>query len=85
MPCLTPWAQAQSYRPDAEGYPCSKRVPLDVAATEQGFVIEPRREPVPAISAARPASVAIGATLKVDRALLDGTLSATEVTDAAPR
>ena len=85
VPCLTPAAQAQSYRPDAEGYPCSKRVPLSVVPTDQGFAIEPRREPVPAITTPRPASVTIGTNLKIDRALLDGTASAKEMTDAAPR
>ncbi|MCP3731325.1 hypothetical protein M9978_12895 [Sphingomonas sp. MG17] len=68
---LAPLAQAQSYRPDAEGYPCSRHASLGVVATAKGFVIEARTLPSPKAAASRPVTIALGASLKIDRALLD--------------
>ncbi len=64
-------AQAQHYRPDAEGYPCVRRAPLAVVANEQGFAIETVPSTRPASTLKRPIAIAIGSSLKIDRAVIE--------------
>lgn len=80
--CLAPSAQAQRYRPDAEGFPCAKYASLGVVPTDQGFSIQAR--PVETNAAEpRPVAIALGRTFRIDRALFDRDAPATlEATDA---
>ncbi|ODP38802.1 MULTISPECIES: hypothetical protein [Sphingomonas] len=80
-------SQAQTYRPDAEGYPCAARTPLAVASTDQGFTIEPRRQvPTRVAAQVERQAVAIGSSLKLDRSIfVTAGNTDTEAEDAARR
>jgi hypothetical protein len=66
-------AQTEQYRPDAEGYPCALRPRLKVVGADGGFAIAPRRQSEPAPMPSMPASptIAIGQSLRIDRAIVD--------------
>lgn len=82
-------AQAQEYRPDAEAYPCGAQA-LAIRQGAQGFAIVRVKAPVasPAKAASDAASrigIALGATLRIDRALLERISERREATDAPAR
>jgi len=73
--CSPGAARAQTYRPDAEAYPCAATARLAIVQDGPGFTIrEPRAErPIAGIKAAEGAAralVAIGAAVTFDRKIL---------------
>lgn len=78
-------AQAQDYRPDAEGHPCDARIRLTVVQDGQSYAI--RTRPIEAAKpqeAAAP-SIAIGTSLKLDGAIFAHSPLATQDVSNAPR
>lgn len=60
-------ASAQTYRPDAEGYPCARNAPLTVVQSDLGYAIrEKDAHPQPP---SVPTAVKIGASLTLDSRL----------------
>ncbi len=58
--------QAQDYRPDAEGYPCTARSQLAIVQDDQGYSIRRQQVEGPAAKSAVATTIPIGAALKVD-------------------
>ena len=92
MGALMPVAAAQGqelpqqYRPDPEGYPCNAKSRLTITQQDQGFAIRSvsdtqNRVPVPRLDV----PIGVGATMKLDTALLRGATSLKEVVDAPRR
>lgn len=80
----------QQYRPDSEGYPCSARNKRTVTQEDQGFAIRPAGEVRPAEPQRQPRShgetlIAVGATMKLDAALLHDRVSSLKEAVNAPR
>lgn len=88
-------ALAQTYRPDAEGYPCASKGMLAVFQDGPDFVIRKTRAPERArtetptqaeADAATKALVKIGATLKLDQQIFKAALRRSqEAADASRR
>lgn len=79
-------AQAQIYRPDAEGYPCDARPRLAVVQDDHGYSIRPR--PSQTVTAPAPvlSTIAIGTSYKIDtRIVARSPLSSLEVSHAPRR
>jgi hypothetical protein len=64
-------ASAQTYRPDAEAYPCARTAQLAVVQSENGFSIREKADAVPPPSAATPTplptAIKLGNSLTLDR------------------
>lgn len=95
MSAFMPVAQAQGqdlvqqYRPDAVGYPCA-RSKLTVTQEGQDFTIRPVGEVRPAepqshVQRHGETLIGVGATMKLDTALLRGRAFAKEVANAPRR
>ncbi len=79
-------AQAQNYRPDTEGFPCGRRAPRAIVANDEGFAIAAVPSTTQASTAKRPAVIAIGSSLKIDRAVIErATTFMSEARDAERR
>ncbi len=83
-------ASAQTYRPDAEGYPCARTAQLAVVQSGAGFSILERASTVPpppaAVPAALPAVIKLGNSLTLDRRIFARTsLVRPESSDVAQR
>ena len=63
-------ASAQTYRPDAEGYPCARTAGLAIVQNEAGFSIREKTNSVPPPPAAAPlplsAAIKLGNSLTLD-------------------
>ena len=81
---LAPQAQAQNYRPDAEGYPCAARGRLAIVQDDQGYSI--RHQPLTQVDKVAVASVIpIGASLTVDAKIFALAASTAKEASHAPR
>lgn len=64
-------ASAQTYRPDAEAYPCARTAELAVVQSEAGFSIREKADagppPLAAASTSLPTAVKLGNSLNLDR------------------
>ncbi len=64
-------ASAQTYRPDAEAYPCARTAQLAVVQSETGFSIREKTDAVPPPPAATPTplptAIKLGNSLTLDR------------------
>lgn len=81
---LAPRAQAQNYRPDAEGYPCAARDRLAIVQDDQGYSI--RHQPLTQVDKVAAASVIpIGAALTVDAKIFALATSTAKEASRAPR
>ncbi|WP_188064341.1 hypothetical protein [Sphingobium sp. KCTC 72723] len=63
---LASQAQAQDYRPDAEGYPCAARSQLAIVQDDQGYSIRLRQVAGQAAKPVVATAIPIGAAFKID-------------------
>ncbi len=63
-------AEAQQYRPDAEGYPCGAKPRLTIAQGEHGFSIQPVADRPQRLRRPVQNLIDIGASIKLDAAIL---------------
>ncbi len=81
-------ANAQTYRPDAEGYPCARTAQLAVVQSETGFSIREKadRAAPPPAPAPLPAAIKLGNSLTLDSRIFARTsLVRPESTDVPQR
>ncbi|QJU58439.1 hypothetical protein HL653_12260 [Sphingomonas sp. AP4-R1] len=80
---------AQTYRPDAEGYPCARTSQLVVVQSETGFSIREKTErvvPATAAPAPTPTAIKLGNSFTFDRGIFSRTsLVYPELSDASQR